>query len=113
MAIFGSAISKIRKGLTATREALIGGAGDVVNFLRGRRIDAAMLEELEARLIRADLGVKAARRVSLLRRLTQYLQSYTQALLIRTFSSVMHRPSAEKLWQQPAMEEVVLPILPG
>ena len=30
-----------------------------------------------------------------------------------TFSSVMHRPSAEKLWQQPAMEEVVLPILPG
>lgn len=42
-------------------------------------------------------GVKAARRVSLLRRLTQYLQSYTQALLNSTFSSVMHRPSAEKL----------------
>ncbi|MBL0922795.1 MAG: signal recognition particle-docking protein FtsY [Phycisphaerales bacterium] len=63
MALFGSAISKIRKGLTATRDALMGGAGDVVNFLRGRRIDAAMLEELEARLIRADLGVRAARRL--------------------------------------------------
>ena len=55
-------------------------------------------------------GVKAARRVSLLRRLTQYLQSNTQLLVINTFSRVMHRPSAEKLWQQPAIEEVVLPI---
>ncbi len=63
MALFGSAISKIRKGLTATREALLGGAGDVVNFLRGRRIDNELLEELEARLIRADLGVRAARRL--------------------------------------------------
>ncbi len=63
MAIFSSTISKIRKGLGATRDALLGGAGDVVNFLRGRRIDAAMLEELEARLIRADIGVKAARRL--------------------------------------------------
>ena len=58
-------------------------------------------------------GVKAARRVSLLRRLTQYLQSNTQLLVINTFSRVMHRPSAEKLWQQPAIEEVVLPIIPG
>ena len=30
-----------------------------------------------------------------------------------TFSSVMQRPSAEKLWQHPAMEEDVLPIIPG
>ena len=56
---------------------------------------------------------QAARRVSLLRRLTQYLQSNTQLLVINTFSRVMHRPSAEKLWQQPAIEEVVLPIIPG
>ena len=58
-------------------------------------------------------GVNAARRVSLLRRFTQYLQSYTQALLISTFSSVTHRPSAEKLWQHPAIEEDVLPIISG
>ena len=49
----------------------------------------------------------------MLRRLTQYLQSNTQLLVINTFSRVMHRPSAEKLWQQPAIEEVVLPIIPG
>lgn len=30
-----------------------------------------------------------------------------------TFSSEIQRPSAEKLWQQPAMEEDVLPIIPG
>ena len=58
-------------------------------------------------------GVKAARRVSLLRRLTQYLQSYTQQLVMSTFSREMQRPSAEKLWQQPATEEDVLPILPA
>ena len=34
-------------------------------------------------------------------------------IVARTFNKVMHRPSAEKLWQQPAMEEVVFPILPG
>ena len=58
-------------------------------------------------------GVNAARRVSLLRRLIQYLQSKAQTLVISTFSSVMQRPSAEKLWQHPAMEEVVLPIMPA
>ena len=35
-----------------------------------------------------------------------------QQLLISTFSSVTHRPSAEKVWQQPAMEEEVLPMKP-
>ena len=48
--------------------------------------------------------------MSLLRRLTQYLQSYTQQLVIRTFSRLTHRPSAEKEWQQPATEDEVLPI---
>ena len=54
-----------------------------------------------------------ARFVSLLRRLTQYLQSYTHRLVSSTFKSVTHRPSAEKEWQQPAMEEVVLPMYPA
>ena len=55
-------------------------------------------------------GVKAARFASLLRRLTQYLQSYTQRLVSSTFSSVTQRPSAEKVWQQPAEAVEVLPI---
>ena len=56
-------------------------------------------------------GVKAARGRSLERRLTQYWQSYTQTLVISTFSREMHRPSAEKEWQQPGA--VVLPMVPG
>ena len=55
-------------------------------------------------------GVKAARGTSLLRRLTQYLQSYTQWFVISTLSRETHRPSAEKVWQQPAA--MVLPIPP-
>ena len=60
----------------------------------------------------SSCGVNAARFVSLLRRLTQYLQSNTQQLVIRTFNSVTHRPSAEKEWQHPDTEEEVLPIYP-
>ena len=51
-------------------------------------------------------------RVSLLRRFTQYLQSYTQQFVIRTFKRVTQRPSAEKEWQHPATEEDVLPMYP-
>ena len=58
-------------------------------------------------------GVNMARFASLLRRLTQYLQSYTHRLVISTFKRVTHRPSAEKEWQHPAIEEVVLPIYPA
>lgn len=39
----------------------------------------------------------------------QYLQSNTQALLMSTFKSEMHRPSAAKLWQMPQL--FALPIL--
>ena len=57
-------------------------------------------------------GVKDARFVSLLRRFTQYLQSYAQQFVIRTFNNVTHRPSAEKEWQHPATEDEVLPMYP-
>lgn len=46
-------------------------------------------------------GENVARRTSLETRLTQYLQSKTQALLMRTFSRDIHLPSAAKLWHMP------------
>ena len=55
-------------------------------------------------------GWKVARGTSLLLRLTQYLQSYTQLFVISTFNREMHRPSAEKLWQIP--QAIALPIPP-
>ena len=71
-------------------------------------VPAVELDGEVGQLLRGE----GARRVSLLRRLTQYLQSYAQQLVIRTFSSVTHRPSAEKEWQQPATEDEVLPMYP-
>ena len=41
-------------------------------------------------------GVNAARGTSLLQRLTQYAQSYTHTLVMRTLSNEMHRPSGVK-----------------
>src|SRR6516162_1382592 len=36
---------------------------DITDLLRGRQIDAAILEELETRLITADVGVEATGRI--------------------------------------------------
>src|ERR1700758_2658383 len=36
---------------------------DIGDLLRGRQIDAAILEELETRLITADVGVEASERI--------------------------------------------------
>lgn len=63
MALLRGAISKVRKGLARTREALTGGVGGLRNFLAGRSIDDDLLRELEARLIQADVGVKTASRL--------------------------------------------------
>ena len=63
MAFLKGAISKVRKGLTRTREVLTGGMGGLRNFLAGRKVDDELLRELEARLIQADVGVKTATRL--------------------------------------------------
>lgn len=60
MGLLTSTFSRIRKGLGATREALLGG---VVDMLRGRTLDSALIDEIEARLVRADVGLSAARRI--------------------------------------------------
>jgi fused signal recognition particle receptor len=60
MAFFRKAIEKLAKGLTKTRQKLLGG---LVSLLAGRKIDEALLDELEERLITADLGVAAAAKI--------------------------------------------------
>jgi fused signal recognition particle receptor len=47
----------LRERLARTRDALVGGLGRV---LSGKKVDAAVLEELEMLLFSADLGVKTA-----------------------------------------------------
>lgn len=70
MALFSKTLSKFKDGLAKTREALSGATSAVkeatvgaYGWLRGRTIDEATLDELEARLLRADIGVKTATRL--------------------------------------------------
>jgi len=57
MALFGKAIEKLRSGLARTKERFV---GSLRGLLAGRRLDESLLEELEERLIQADIGVATA-----------------------------------------------------
>ena len=57
MGLFRSTFSSIKKGLSKTREVLF---TDVRTLLRGQWLTEDLINELERRLIAADVGVKAA-----------------------------------------------------
>ncbi len=60
MGLIGSAFTRLKEGLARTRRAAFSG---LRSFLRGRSLDEALLKEIEARLLKADVGVKAATRI--------------------------------------------------
>ena len=60
MALFGKAIGKLRSGLARTKERFV---GSLRGLLAGRRLDEGLLEELEERLIQADIGVATAMKI--------------------------------------------------
>jgi len=60
MALFRKAIEKLARGLARTRQRL---AGTLRNLLAGKALDERTLEELEATLIQADIGVKTAGKI--------------------------------------------------
>ncbi|MEC9372658.1 MAG: signal recognition particle-docking protein FtsY [Planctomycetota bacterium] len=60
MALFKSVISKISKGLTRTREAFV---GSLRSMLLGRRLDEDLIDEIESRLLQADVGVRTTTRL--------------------------------------------------
>ncbi|MEM7755622.1 MAG: signal recognition particle-docking protein FtsY [Planctomycetota bacterium] len=64
MGLFKSAFKKLTKGLTKTRDAVAGSIGSLRSVLLGRRVDEALIEELETRLIAADVGVRTATRLA-------------------------------------------------
>ncbi len=53
-------VEKLKTGLTKTRDVFVGG---LKSLLRGRKLDQALLDELEQRLITSDLGVTATTRI--------------------------------------------------
>lgn len=60
MAFFKSVIGKLKEGLAKTREVFVSG---IRSMLVGRKLDAQLIEELEARLIGADVGVAATEKL--------------------------------------------------
>lgn len=56
MGLFRAIAGKITQGLAKTRDALAGG---LRSLLRGRRLDEALIDQIESRLIQADVGVRA------------------------------------------------------
>ncbi|MEO1128431.1 MAG: signal recognition particle receptor subunit alpha, partial [Planctomycetota bacterium] len=60
MSLLKSVFSKVKSGLAKTRGAFVGG---LRSLLSGRTLDDALIRELEARLISADVGVAATRRL--------------------------------------------------
>ncbi len=56
-----ASVDKLKSGLARTRKAFVGG---LRSLLRGRKLDQALLDELEQRLITSDLGVKASAKIA-------------------------------------------------
>lgn len=63
MALFKSIVSSIKKGLERTREVFVDGARGIKNLLTGRRLDEALILELEKTLLQADVGPKTTARL--------------------------------------------------
>ena len=60
MGLFRSTFAKIKKGLARTREVL---TTDVGVLLRGQMLTDSLIDEIERRLLTADVGVKTTARV--------------------------------------------------
>ncbi len=60
MAFFKKAIEKLAAGLSRTKQKFIGG---LKSLLLGRTLDATVLDELEQKLIEADMGVTTAMKI--------------------------------------------------
>ncbi len=60
MALFRKTIEKLKSGLSRTRQRFV---GSLRSLLSGRKLDAETLDELEAVLIQADMGVATAVRI--------------------------------------------------
>lgn len=61
--IFGKVKEGLTKGLEKTRQVFVEGAQGIRSMLLGRRLDEALIEELETRLLTADVGTATTRKL--------------------------------------------------
>src|SRR6516162_9555474 len=85
---------------------------DITDLLRGRQIDAAILEELETRLITADVGVEATERIleGLRRRVARRELTDARALIAALREAIVEilAPVASPLRIDPAQRPYVI-----
>ncbi len=62
MGLLSSALGKFKKGLSATRDALVAGVRDLPSLFRGS-LDEQVINDIEARLLRADIGAETTRKL--------------------------------------------------
>jgi len=98
MALFRKAIEHLAAGLAKTRDRLI---GSLRSLLAGRKIDADLLDELEERLITADIGVATAMKIR------ADLQAAYEAKRIERGEQVMEFLKAEMKQYWPAADRTV------
>lgn len=60
MGLFSSTVGAIKKGLSRTRDSFVGG---LRSLLRGRKLSEEVIDEIESRLIQADVGVRTTTRL--------------------------------------------------
>jgi fused signal recognition particle receptor len=58
MGFFRSIVDSFKQGLAKTRDAIVTGAQGLRSILSGRKLDEALIDEIERRLLQADVGVK-------------------------------------------------------
>lgn len=58
MGFFRSIVDSFKQGLAKTRDAIVTGAQGLRSILTGRKLDEALIDEVERRLLQADVGVK-------------------------------------------------------
>jgi fused signal recognition particle receptor len=58
MGFFRNIVDKFKQGLQKTREAVVTGVQGLRNILTGRTLDEELINEIERRLLQADVGVK-------------------------------------------------------
>ncbi len=61
MGFFRSLVDTFKKSLEKTRSVLVDGVQGLRNLLTGRRLDEALISEIETRLLHADVGVKTTK----------------------------------------------------
>lgn len=64
MAFFKSLVDKLKQGLEKTRQVFVEGVTGLRNLLTGRKLDEALIDELERRLIAGDVGLKTTTRLT-------------------------------------------------